>query len=149
MEINFPIKKIISLSPLLTKIIYDFGMENIIIGISENCPKGEIAKYKKQIINTTKNDNDTIIQRLSPDIIITDKIHYNMTNTHTIWTGKTNNIASTIRMMELLLEILPCQGKAEKLVDNIITITNSINDLSNIIWKDLYEKAVIQTQIAL
>ena len=50
-ERNFPIKKIISLAPPLTQIIYDFGLENLLVGISSECPKGNKRFHRARRTN--------------------------------------------------------------------------------------------------
>jgi predicted Fe-S protein YdhL (DUF1289 family) len=155
MEINFPIKKIISLAPTLTQIIYDFGLENLLVGISTDCPKGNNIKFKKQVLDETKHSCIALIEELDPDLIITAKeiipeiIFEKLEKKYPIWLSNAVDITSNIRAMELLLEILPCSTKASELVGNIISLINSTPgsnnpDSSFLIWKNLYKTAAAQ-----
>lgn len=72
-EINFPPKRIISLVPSQTELLYDLGLENEIVGITRFCihPKD---KFKEKVkIGGTKNFNFDKIRALKPDLIIANK----------------------------------------------------------------------------
>ena len=69
-EIPFPPKKIISLVPSQTELLYDLGLENNIIGITKFCIHPQHLKKTKQIIGGTKNLHLEKIKQLKPDLII-------------------------------------------------------------------------------
>jgi iron complex transport system substrate-binding protein len=63
-------KRIISLSPSITKSLYELGIEQFIKGITNYCPKGMI---KKEIICTLLEPDIEKIALLNPDLIISTK----------------------------------------------------------------------------
>jgi iron complex transport system substrate-binding protein len=66
-------KRIISLVPSQTELLYDLGLEESIIGITKFCVHPHHLKSTKKIIGGTKNVNYKKIQLLRPDIIIANK----------------------------------------------------------------------------
>jgi len=72
-SIQYPPKRIISLVPSQTELLFELGLENEIIGITKFCihPKEKI-KYKTKIGGTKKLNIEKIWQ-LKPDLIIGNK----------------------------------------------------------------------------
>jgi len=72
-EINFPPKRIISLVPSQTELLFDLGLENEIVGVTKFCihPKDKIIDKTK--IGGTKKFNFEKIHKLKPDLIIANK----------------------------------------------------------------------------
>ena len=66
-------KKIISLVPSQTELLYDLGLENEVIGITKFCVHPFYAKQTKKIVGGTKNIKMDKIKALKPDIILCNK----------------------------------------------------------------------------
>lgn len=66
-------KRIISLVPSQTELLYHLGLDNEIIGITKFCIYPVDWKYKKTIIGGTKNFKIDKIKQLNPDLIIANK----------------------------------------------------------------------------
>lgn len=66
--------RIISLSPAITRILYEIGVEHRVIGITLHCPKGTT---KKHILGTILEPNIEKIILLKPDLIILSKEFHN------------------------------------------------------------------------
>ena len=66
-------KRIISLVPSQTELLYDLGLEEEIIGITKFCIHPNHLKATKQIIGGTKQVKFDKIKSLQPDIIIANK----------------------------------------------------------------------------
>ncbi|MEQ6123008.1 helical backbone metal receptor [Pseudotenacibaculum sp. MALMAid0570] len=66
-------KKIISLVPSQTELLYDLGLEEQIVGVTKFCVHPFLAKQTKQIVGGTKNIKIDRIKALQPDIILCNK----------------------------------------------------------------------------
>jgi iron complex transport system substrate-binding protein len=66
-------KRIISLVPSQTELLYDLGLEGSIVGITKFCVHPYHFKSTKKIVGGTKKVNYEKIRLLEPDIIICNK----------------------------------------------------------------------------
>lgn len=66
-------KRIVSLVPSQTELLYDLGLEDAIVGITKFCVHPIHFKATKTIIGGTKNVNFEKVKTLYPDIIIANK----------------------------------------------------------------------------
>jgi ABC-type Fe3+-hydroxamate transport system substrate-binding protein len=66
-------KRIISLVPSQTELLYDLGLEDEIVGITKFCVHPFHFKSTKEIIGGTKTIKFDKIKALQPDIIIANK----------------------------------------------------------------------------
>ena len=69
---TFP-KRIVSLVPSQTELLYDLGLEDNIVGITKFCVHPIHLKATKAIVGGTKSIKLDAIQALQPDIIICNK----------------------------------------------------------------------------
>ncbi len=72
-SIDYIPKRIISLVPSQTELLYDLGLETKIIGITKFCIHPHKARGNKDIVGGTKNINIEKIKALQPDIILCNK----------------------------------------------------------------------------
>jgi ABC-type Fe3+-hydroxamate transport system substrate-binding protein len=72
-ELTFPLKRIVSLVPSQTELLYYFGLEQEVVAITKFCIHPKIWYAEKQRIGGTKKLNIDIIIDLKPDIIIGNK----------------------------------------------------------------------------
>jgi iron complex transport system substrate-binding protein len=66
-------KRIVSLVPSQTELLYDLGLEDSIVGITKFCVHPYHFKSTKKIVGGTKKVNYEKIRLLEPDIIICNK----------------------------------------------------------------------------
>tara|TARA_B100000787_G_scaffold170052_1_gene163656 strand:+ start:6172 stop:6966 length:795 start_codon:yes stop_codon:yes gene_type:complete len=66
-------KRIISLVPSITELLFDLGLEDQIFGITKFCIHPSTAKKNKKIVGGTKNIKTNLIRALQPDIILCNK----------------------------------------------------------------------------
>ncbi|MFD2907131.1 ABC transporter substrate-binding protein [Flavobacterium ardleyense] len=66
-------KRIVSLVPSQTELLYDLGLEDNIVGLTKFCIHPVHLKATKTIVGGTKNIKFEVIQALQPDIIICNK----------------------------------------------------------------------------
>jgi iron complex transport system substrate-binding protein len=94
--------RIVSLVPSQTELLYDLGVEDIIVGITKFCVHPIHFKTTKQVVGGTKNVHFDKIKALRPDIIICNKEE------------------NTLEMVTQLLEICPVW------VTNVITLEDNL-----------------------
>ena len=68
-----PPKRIISLVPSQTELLFDFGLDDELIGITKFCIHPSVKVKHKAIVGGTKNLNINKILILQPDLIIANK----------------------------------------------------------------------------
>ena len=66
-------KRIISLVPSQTELLYDLGLEDSVVGITKFCVHPYHWKSTKKIVGGTKNIKFEKIKELQPDIILCNK----------------------------------------------------------------------------
>ena len=72
-EINFPPKRIISIVPSQTELLFDLGLEKEVVGITKFCIHPNEWFRNKTRIGGTKNLNIERILDLKPDLILANK----------------------------------------------------------------------------
>lgn len=72
-SINYPPKRIISLVPSQTELLFDLGLDTEVIGITKFCIHPESKFKEKAKIGGTKKLNLDLIRSLEPDLIIGNK----------------------------------------------------------------------------
>ncbi|MBQ0786761.1 MAG: ABC transporter substrate-binding protein, partial [Oceanihabitans sp.] len=66
-------KRIVSLVPSQTELLYDLGLESSIVGITKFCVHPKHLLKTKTIVGGTKQINIEKIKALQPDIILCNK----------------------------------------------------------------------------
>ncbi len=84
-----PPKRIVSLVPSQTELLFDLGLEDSIVGITKFCVHPQHLKATKTIVGGTKNVKFEKFKALSPDVIICNKEE------------------NTLEMVEMLRDICP------------------------------------------
>jgi ABC-type Fe3+-hydroxamate transport system substrate-binding protein len=72
-SLNYIPKRIVSLVPSQTELLYDLGLEDQIFGLTKFCVHPNRAKQIKEIVGGTKNIKLEKIRDLNPDIILCNK----------------------------------------------------------------------------
>lgn len=148
-SINFPPKRIISLVPSQTELLFDLGLDEEIIGITKFCihPQDKF-KRKTKIGGTKKLDLDKI-RTLNPDLIIGNKEENDQSQIEElmsefpVWMSDITLIEDALKMIESIGDIT---GKTEKAFQIASTIENSFANIPEnlgskkriayFIWKD-------------
>ncbi|NVJ47456.1 MAG: ABC transporter substrate-binding protein, partial [Cytophagia bacterium] len=66
-------KRIISLVPSQTELLYDLGLETEVVGITKFCIHPQHWRKEKTIVGGTKQVHFDVIESLQPDLIIGNK----------------------------------------------------------------------------
>ena len=134
-HLKSPAKRIVSLVPSQTELLFDLGLNEEVIGITKFCIHPEHWLQEKMIIGGTKNFHIDRIKPLQPDLIIANKeentkelieelaLHY------PIYISDVNNIEDALQMIG---DIGILTGKSSLAKALIFDIKNSRNDLYSI-----------------
>ena len=150
-EIPCPPKRIISLVPSQTELLYDLGLEDEVIGITKFCIHPELWFRNKQRIGGTKTLHLDKIRELQPDLIIANKEENVQEQVETlvlefpVWISDVNNLQDAFKMIEQIGCITDKQAKAKELSTQISIAFNKYESTTEskpktcyLIWKDPY-----------
>ena len=118
-------KRIISLVPSQTELLYDLGLESTIIGITKFCVHPEHFLKEKKKIGGTKNPDFDKIRALNPDIIICNKeentkeIIEECSKICATWTTNIITIEDNFQMIQDFGQIFNQENKSIELTDNL------------------------------
>lgn len=155
-ELGYIPKRIISLVPSQTELLFDLGLEEETIGITKFCVHPQPWFRSKARIGGTKKINKTIIDQLHPDLIISNKEENlkeqveELATDYPVWLTDVANLGDALQMINDIGIITEKENEAEKL---ITSITNAFADLeklpatncqlrtSYLIWRNPYMAA--------
>ena len=72
-ELKSAPRRIVSLVPSQTELLYDLGLEDRVVGITKFCVHPDYWRKTKKIIGGTKNFDFDTIRSLQPDLILGNK----------------------------------------------------------------------------
>ena len=146
-------KRIISLVPSQTELLFDLGLDESIVGITKFCVHPYHLKSIKKIVGGTKKVNYEKIKLLQPDIIICNKeentleIVEELRKTVTVWITDIIIIQDNIQMIHDFGQIFNKRTEAQNLIDktnfayqdfqNFIK-EKTIQKVAYFIWKNPY-----------
>ncbi|WP_395077858.1 ABC transporter substrate-binding protein [Flavobacterium sp.] len=146
-------KRIISLVPSQTELLYDLGLEQNIVGITKFCVHPYHLKSTKKIVGGTKKVNYEKIKALQPDIIICNKeentleIVEELRKVCTVWITDIVTIQDNIQMIYDFGQIFNKRTEAQNWIDktnlahqdfqNFIK-EKPIQKVAYFIWKNPY-----------
>lgn len=136
-------KRIISLVPSQTELLYDLGLEEEIIGITKFCVHPKHLKATKQIIGGTKQVKFDKIKVLQPDIIIANKeentkeIVEELSQICPVWVTNIVTIEDNFQMISDFGKLFNKRTEAQKWNDKI---TFAYNDFQQFIKDKPFRK---------
>jgi iron complex transport system substrate-binding protein len=137
-------KRIISLVPSQTELLYDLGLEDRIIGITKFCVHPYHFKSTKKIVGGTKKVHYEKIRLLQPDIIICNKeentaeIVEELRKICPVWVTNIITIEDNFQMITDFGQLFNCRTEAQKWKDKL---GFALSDFKNFI-KDKPEQKV-------
>jgi ABC-type Fe3+-hydroxamate transport system substrate-binding protein len=156
----YPPKRIISLVPSQTELLFDLGLDEQVIGITKFCIHPNEKFNSKIKVGGTKKLNLDKIRGLKPDLIIGNKEENSqaqleeLMNEYPVWMSDISMLEDAYNMIE---QVGILTGQAEKAKVLASTIKNRFADLESIratnlktayfIWKDPYMLAAKDTFI--
>ena len=112
----FP-RRIISLVPSQTELLYDLGLENEVIGITKFCIHPRQWFRTKTRIGGTKTVNIEKVRQLSPDLVIANKeenVKEQVEAIRKFAPVYVSDISSVTQALDMIKDIGSLTGKAEK-----------------------------------
>ncbi|MEH0155050.1 helical backbone metal receptor [Limibacter armeniacum] len=155
---NLP-KRIVSLVPSQTELLYTLGLQNEVVGITKFCIHPSSWKQEKTCIGGTKKFRMDTIDELKPDLIIGNKEENYQEGIETlrqkypVWTSDIANLDEAIDMINQVGTITGKSEKAKTLTQSILSEfeqlkgSHSSKSVLYLIWKNPYMAAGKQTFI--
>lgn len=147
---SFP-RRIISLVPSQTELLYDLNLEDGVVGITKFCIHPDSWFHSKQRVGGTKNVSLEKVSELKPDLIIGNKEENTQTDIEKlkeiapVWMSDIDTLQHSV---EMILEIGKITNRENESVQLAKAIQQNFSDLSKKIskkwtclyfmWKDPY-----------
>ena len=136
-------KRIISLVPSITELLYSFGLEAETIGITKFCVHPTHWHKNKKRIGGTKNVQIETIQKLQPDLIICSK-EENIQEQIDLLAADFPVLLTDVKNYDDALQMILTLGKICNKENEAVQITNTIqNNFSKIIIKQKINAAYL------
>jgi ABC-type Fe3+-hydroxamate transport system substrate-binding protein len=118
-------KRIISIVPSQTELLFDLGLDERIAGVTKFCihPADKVKHIAK--IGGTKQLNIEAIHKLQPDLIIANKEENEQSQVeelikyYPVWISDIHNLPAALDMIVKIGEVTGVESKAEGLVNKI------------------------------
>lgn len=143
---DFP-KRIVSLVPSQTELLFDLDLEDKVVGITKFCIHPASWFKNKQRIGGTKNINFKAIEKLKPDLIIANKEENTqreiekLMNLYPVWVSDIGNLEDALRMIVDVGELTNTKKRAIEIAKNIKADFSGFESVINksaayIIWNN-------------
>ncbi|NHM06943.1 ABC transporter substrate-binding protein [Flavobacterium sp. CYK-4] len=119
-------KRIISLVPSQTELLYELGLESSIVGITKFCVHPFHFKSTKKVVGGTKKVHYEKIRLLQPDIIICNKeentleIVEELRKICPVWVTDIKTIEENFQMITDFGQLFNCRTEAQKWNDKLL-----------------------------
>jgi len=139
---NVP-KRIISVVPSQTELLFDLGLKEEVVGITKFCVHPYELIKTKTIIGGTKNLNIEKIHSLNPDLIIANKEENNLEQVEElskdfpVWISDVKTLEDALSMIQSIGEIT---GRKDSALDLRNKIMNGFNNLRTKISNSRFKK---------
>jgi ABC-type Fe3+-hydroxamate transport system substrate-binding protein len=133
-DLILPAKRIVSLVPSQTELLFDLGLDEEVVGITKFCIHPEHWLREKIIVGGTKNFQIKRIKALQPDLIIanreenTQELIEELALDYPIYISDINNIEDALHM---IADVGKLTGKSTLAEGLISDIKNSRKELSS------------------
>lgn len=124
-EVNYPPKRIISLVPSQTELLYDLGLNEEVIGITKFCVHPEEWFRNKKRVGGTKTVHIDIVKSLQPDLIIANKEENikeqieELATQYPVWVSNIQTISEGLQMIRAVGTITGKESIATSLAERI------------------------------
>ena len=120
-----PPKRIISLVPSQTELLFDLGLDELVVGITKFCVYPPEWSFTKKRIGGTKKLHLDIIDQLEPDLVIANKEENvreeveELSRHYPVWTSDVNDLPSACAMIEQIGTLTQTTEKAKEIISTI------------------------------
>jgi ABC-type Fe3+-hydroxamate transport system substrate-binding protein len=124
-EVNEPLKRIVSIVPSQSELLWDLGLEKELVGITKFCIHPHRMATSVTLVGGTKKLNLDKIRKLQPDIIIANKEENEQSQIEElakefpVWISDIHNLDESLQMIEMLGDLFNKKEKALELITNI------------------------------
>ncbi len=136
--VNYPPKRIVSLVPSQTELLYDLGLGEEVVGITKFCVHpGEWFRNKKRV-GGTKTVHIDVIKSLQPDLIIANKEENTkeqieeLAQLYPMWTSNIRTIAEGLQMIVQVGELVDRSEPAQLLAREITKAFDALNKAATV-----------------
>lgn len=155
---NLP-KRIVSLVPSQTELLYDLGLNDRVVGITKFCVHPEKWFKSKDRVGGTKDVNIEKVKSLNPDLIIGNKEENTLKDIKAlrkiapVWISDVNDLEQSIDMIQNIGKMCNVSPRANEISSQITENFNSFNSeikeksVLYFIWKNPYMVAAKDTFI--
>lgn len=118
-------RRIVSLVPSQTELLYDLGLGDRVIGITKFCIYPDVWYRSKDRVGGTKNANYQKIRALKPDLIIGNKEENEKENIEQlmaiapVWMSDISNLDEAMDMISRLGELLDKKAESNQMIERI------------------------------
>ena len=115
-------KRIVSLVPSQTELLYDLGLEKEVVGITKFCIHPNNWFQNKTRVGGTKNVNFEQLDKLNPDLIIANKEENTeseikqLMKGYQVWISDIQNLEDALEMIILIGEVTQTTRKASRII---------------------------------
>lgn len=146
-------KKIISLVPSQTELLFDLGLDKEVTGITKFCIHPQEWFRTKQRIGGPKTVNISLVKSLQPDLIIANKEENvkdqieELQKSFPVYVSDVDTLSAAIQMIETIGILSNKAAKAKDITEKIKTEFKQLPKLiknkrtAYLIWKDPYMSA--------
>lgn len=146
--VNYPPKRIVSVVPSQTELLYELGLDEKVIGITKFCVHPDQWFREKTRIGGTKNLNIQRIVALKPDLIIANKEENTKDQIEElallfpVWVSDIYDLDSAMRMIREVGIITNSKESSVKIITSIFLNFNDLNKhidsrrVAYFIWKN-------------
>lgn len=133
-HISFPPKRIISLVPSQTELLFHLGLEEEVVGITKFCVHPKAQFKVKTKVGGTKTLKFDKIDALKPELILANKEENDkeqiemLAAKYPVWISDVKNLAEGLDMIALVGEMT---GKLQEANDLVENIGNAFSKLKN------------------
>ncbi len=131
--INYPPKRIISVVPSQTELLYDLGLRDEVVGITKFCVHPDEWFRNKERVGGTKQLNLDKIRELQPDLIIANKEENEksqideLMQEFPVWVSDVDTLPHAMLMIQVIGQMTGTDGNAVNLVDDIVHSFRALN----------------------
>ncbi|MFA6259958.1 MAG: helical backbone metal receptor [Bacteroidia bacterium] len=124
-SIAWPPRRIISLVPSQTELLYDLGLKDEMVGQTLFCIHPDWAHQAKERVGGTKKLNLEKIRALQPDLIIGNKEENERSQIETlaeefpVWLSDITNLNGALNMMQQIGELVNRKTEAKQIIDQV------------------------------
>lgn len=130
--IAYPPKRIVSVVPSQTELLYDLRLEDAVVGITKFCVHPETWFRNKTRIGGTKQLHIDKIRELQPDLIIANKEENNkeqidaLAGEFPVWISDIQNIPQALQMIQVVGQLTGKEVQAGNIVEEVVAGFNNL-----------------------